>query len=59
MRNTLDHRLQMRLDNDTRDKLDELRRRRVDLPPRSELIRRLIQEAYEQLPAPPARRKHA
>jgi hypothetical protein len=42
-------RLQMRLDEDTATKLDELRRRDPELPTRTEMVRRLIHAAFEQL----------
>lgn len=45
--------LQLRIDNETTQQLDDLRRAEADLPSRSEMIRRLIARAA----APLRRRK--
>lgn len=49
---TYDARLQMRLDARTAQRLDDLRRRQADLPSRSELIRRLIDQAWQEAADP-------
>ncbi len=49
------HRLQVRLEPSIIDKMDELRRRAPDLPPRSEIIRRLVEKAWQELQAAPKR----
>lgn len=41
--------LQLRIDDDTTARLDDLRRAEDDLPSRSEMIRRLIARAAEEL----------
>ncbi len=45
----MEQRIQMRLDEETAAKLDALRRQADDLPGRSEMIRRLIHTAADQL----------
>lgn len=44
-------RIQMRFDGETQRKVDELRRLDPELPSRTDLIRRLIDEAYERATA--------
>lgn len=55
----LNQRLQMMLDEQTSQRIDELRRLEPDLPSRSEMIRRLIDQAWKTAQAdsrPPKRR---
>jgi preprotein translocase subunit SecA len=46
---TQDTILQMRISEEIRAMLDEIRRAEEDIPTRSEMVRRLIMEAYKKV----------